>query len=109
MSTIDRIGLLRFEVERTTVISEQPFDSVAAKLAAAIGHPDMSAFSRDVASARTSGDLERIVHAATGPSGFMEMARFDVGDILRKELGERAPKILRLVIGNPLIMKEMVK
>jgi uncharacterized protein (DUF302 family) len=38
----------------------------------------------------------------------MEMARFDIGAVLRKELGERAPKSVRLVIGNPLIMKEMV-
>lgn len=39
----------------------------------------------------------------------MEMAHFDIGEVLRKELGERAPRVLRLVIGNPLIMKEMVK
>jgi uncharacterized protein (DUF302 family) len=57
----------------------------------------------------TSADLERLVHAATGPAGFMEMAHFDIGEVLRKELGNRAPKSVRLVIGNPLIMKEMVK
>ena len=38
----------------------------------------------------------------------MEMAQFDIGEVLRKE-AENAPKALRLVIGNPLIMKEMVK
>jgi len=37
---------------------------------------------------------------------FME---FDLGAILRKETGLDTPKIVRLVIGNPLIMKEMVK
>jgi len=109
VSTIDRIGILRVAVERATVISGQPFDAVLAKLAAAVGHPDMSAFARDVVAARTSADLERIVNAATGAAGLMEMARFDIGEVLRKELGEAAPKALRLVIGNPLIMKEMVK
>jgi uncharacterized protein (DUF302 family) len=39
----------------------------------------------------------------------MEFARFDLGAVLRKESGHAVPKILRLVIGNPLVMKEMVK
>jgi uncharacterized protein (DUF302 family) len=33
----------------------------------------------------------------------------DLGAILRKETGLDTPKIMRLVIGNPLIMKEMAK
>ena len=88
---------------------DQSFGAVLAKIAAAVGHPDMSAFARDVVAARTSTDLERIVEAATGPAGRMEMAHFDIGEVLRKELGDRAPKSVRLVIGNPLIMKEMIK
>jgi hypothetical protein len=109
VSTIDRIGIQRIADERTTVVSEQPFDAVLAKIADAVGHPDMAAFARDVVAARTSAELERIVNAATGPAGLMEMARFDIGEVLRTELGSRAPKSVRLVIGNPLIMKEMVK
>jgi uncharacterized protein (DUF302 family) len=109
VSIIDRIGIRRVAVERTTVISEQSFETVLARLTAAVGHPDMSAFAQDVALARASGDLERIVNAAMGSAGFMEMARFDIGEVLGKELGERAPKSVRLIIGNPLIMKEMVK
>ena len=109
MSTIDRIGIRWVGVERVTVISEQPFEAVVAKLAAAVGHPDMPAFGRDVVAAATPADLERIVNAATGPAGLMEMAHFDIGAVLCKELGDRAPQCVRLVIGNPLIMKEMVK
>jgi len=109
VSTIDRIGIRRVAIERTTVISEQSFETVLAKLNAAVGHPDMLTFARDVASARTSADLERVVNAATGPAGLMQMAHFDIGEVLRKELGDRAPKSVRLIIGNPLIMKEMVK
>jgi uncharacterized protein (DUF302 family) len=37
---------------------------------------------------------------------FMEL---DHGAILRKETGHDTPKIVRLLIGNPLIMKEMAK
>jgi hypothetical protein len=109
VSAIDRIAIRRVAVERATVISGQSFDGVIAKLTAAVGHPDMPAFARDVVAAGTSADLERIVAAATGPAGRMEMAYVDIGGGLRKELGNRAQKSVRLVIGNPLIMKEMVK
>ena len=37
---------------------------------------------------------------------FMEL---DQGAVIRKETGMDTPKIVRLVIGNPLIMKEMAK
>ena len=37
---------------------------------------------------------------------FMEL---DLGAILRKETGLDTPKIVRFLIGNPLIMKEMAK
>ena len=57
MSTIDRIGIQRIAVERTTVISGDPFDTVLAKLEAAVGHPDMAAFGRDVVAADTPADL----------------------------------------------------
>jgi hypothetical protein len=67
VSTIDRIAIRRVAVERATVISGGSFDAVLAKLAAAVGHPDMSAFARDVVAAGTSADLERIVEAATAP------------------------------------------
>ena len=33
----------------------------------------------------------------------------DAGEVLRKGRGGQGPKILRLVVGNPLIMKEMAK
>ena len=39
----------------------------------------------------------------------MEFTRFDLGEILRKEHGKEAPKSLRLVAGNPLIMKQIVE
>jgi len=35
--------------------------------------------------------------------------QLDHGAILRKETGRETPKMIRFVIGSPLIMKEMVK
>lgn len=88
--------------------SSGSFEDVLAKIEAAIGHPDMGAFREDVAAAKNYAELEAIVHRAIGPSELMEFTRFDLGEILRKELGARVPKSLRLVVGNPLIMKLMV-
>jgi len=89
VGTIDRIGIQRLAVERATVISDEPFDAVLAKFAAAVGHPDMSEFARDVAAAHTLADLEQIVNAATGPGGLMEMAHFDIGEVLRTPIAKR--------------------
>ncbi|HTF63153.1 MAG TPA: DUF302 domain-containing protein, partial [Edaphobacter sp.] len=52
---------------------------------------------------------EKIVDPVTQPNGIMEFTRFDLGEVLRKESGASTPRILRIVAGNPLIMKEMVK
>jgi len=44
-----------------------------------------------------------------GRTGLMLFMELDHGAILRKESGQAAPKIVRFIVGNPLIMKEMVK
>ena len=35
--------------------------------------------------------------------------QLDQGAVLQKETGQETPRIIRLLIGNPLIMKEMAK
>jgi uncharacterized protein (DUF302 family) len=44
-----------------------------------------------------------------GKSGLMLFLEFDHGAVVPKETGLAKPKIMRLVIGNPLVMKEMAK
>ena len=44
-----------------------------------------------------------------GKTGLMLFLEFDHGAVLRKEMGLDKPKIVRLVIGDPLVMKEMAK
>jgi uncharacterized protein (DUF302 family) len=101
------MSTIQITVQRFSVVSRSPFESVVAKLNATIGHPDMHAFSKDVTAAKTYAELEQIIHKAIGVSGLMEFARFNIGEILRKESGAETPQILRLVVGNPLIMKQM--
>src|SRR5262247_3816048 len=96
-------------VQRVSVVSSRPFEEVIRRLTATIGHPDMHAFHEAVAAATTVADLEEVVRGAIGSSDLMEFVRFDAGEVLRKERGGQGPKILRLVVGNPLIMKAMAK
>jgi len=99
----------KVEVERFSLTSSKPFDAVVAALKAAVGQPDMVEFFRTTRATNSFPDLERIVKSGLGRTGLMLFAEFDLGDILRRESGSRTPKIIRLVVGNPLIMKEMVK
>src|SRR5687767_15940052 len=96
-------------LQRVSVVSSRPFDEIVQRLTATIGRPDMNAFHSAIVAATTVGDLEEVVQGAIGSSGLMEFVRFDAGEVLRKDQGGQGPKILRLVVGNPLIMKEMAK
>jgi uncharacterized protein (DUF302 family) len=96
-------------VQRFSVVSSKSFKAVLGKLDEAVGHPNMAAFRNDVTSAKTFAELEAVVQKALGSAGLMEFTRFDLGEVLRKKLGERAPKGVRLVIGNPVIMAQLAE
>jgi hypothetical protein len=98
-----------FQVRRFGVASSRPFDEIVERLTATIGRPDMNAFHQAVVAATTIAGLEEVVRGAIGSSDLMESVRFDAGEVLRKERGGQGAKILRLIVGNPLIMKEMAK
>ncbi len=101
--------MARAEVERFSVTTSKPFDVVVEKLKSAVGQPDMAEFSRATSEARSFPELERIVKRGLGRTELMLFAQFDLGAILRRETGANTPRIIRFVIGNPLIMKELVK
>jgi len=103
MPTID------IPVRRLSVVSQRSFDEVVRRLTATIGRPDPKGFHDAVTSATTMDELEAVVRRAVGTSDLMEFVRFDSGEVLRKERGGHGPGMLRLVVGNPLIMKEMAK
>ena len=99
----------QISVERVSVTSSKPFEAVVAALETVVGRPNMAEFSKEVGSATSFGEMRQTIQRALGTSGFMEFIRFDLGSILRRESGRQEPKVLRLIIGNPLVMKEMVK
>ncbi len=97
------------EVERFSLTSLKPFDAVVAALKSAIGQPNIEEFFKATGATKSFSDLERVVQRGLGRTDLMLFAEFDLGDIVRRETESKTPKIMRFVIGNPLIMKEMVK
>jgi uncharacterized protein (DUF302 family) len=109
MREIKNMTVSKIEIERFSVTSSKPFAAVVAALEAAVGKPDMVEFAQAIRATRTLGELERTVQAGLGRTGLMMFMKLDHGAVLSKETGSDRPRIIRFVIGNPLIMKEMVK
>jgi uncharacterized protein (DUF302 family) len=99
----------KIEVERFTLTTSKAFDEVIAGVNVAIGHPDMAEFGRSTHEARSFAELKSAVEKGLSTVGLMLFMQLDHGAILRKETGRETPKMIRFVIGNPLIMKEMAK
>jgi uncharacterized protein (DUF302 family) len=101
---IKRIG-----IERFSLTSSRPFDQVTAALEAAVGHPDMTEFAKSTHDARSFAELKSTIEKGLSTTGLMLFMRLDQGAVAQKETGRSTPRIVRLLIGNPLIMKEMAK
>jgi hypothetical protein len=108
-SGIDFMSTKRINVERVSITSRKSLQDVLSKFDAVVGHPDIQEFWKRVIAATTTAEMESVVQSALGPSGFMEFARFDHGGVVHKGNPAHAAGVVRLVIGNPLIMREMVK
>jgi uncharacterized protein (DUF302 family) len=99
----------KVEMERFSVTSSKPFDGIVAAIKASIGHPNMAEFRQTMQRATTAAELEAAIQPVLGERGLMQFVEFDHGTIVRKGTEHHTSRIIRLVIGNPLIMKEMAK
>jgi uncharacterized protein (DUF302 family) len=102
------MSIQEVHVQRVNIVTTESFDTVVVRIDAQIGHPDMAAFRKSLSAAQNEAEMEKVVNPVTQPNGIMEFTRFH-GEVLQKENGTAKPGILRIVAGNPLIMKEMVK
>jgi len=96
-------------VRRISIVSHRPFNEVIERLSNAVGHPDMKAFHKGIMEADNVAELERLVQNATGAGELMEFYRFDSGEVLGKGQGAQKIKLMRFLIGNPVIMSRMAK
>jgi uncharacterized protein (DUF302 family) len=99
----------KIEIERLSITSSKPFDQVVAALEAAIGRLDMAEFGRASNDSRSFAELKSVIEKGLNETGMMLFMKLDHGAVLRKETGRDTPKIIRFIMGNPLIMKEMAK
>src|SRR6266403_3115721 len=99
----------KIEVERFTLSSSKPFDQVVAALSSAVGHPDISEFWKSTDRAQSVPELQNTIEKGLGRTGLMLFVKFDHGAIVRKGTGRATPRMIRFVIGNPLIMRQMVQ
>jgi uncharacterized protein (DUF302 family) len=99
----------QISIQRWSIVSAKPFESVVAAVNAAVGHPDMGDFGRKLTAAKSYDEMERVVQPALGKYGLMEFTHFDMGMILARARGPGAPKSLRVIMGNPLIMQAMTQ
>jgi uncharacterized protein (DUF302 family) len=99
----------KVEMERFSVTSSKSFDQVVATLNALIGHPDMAEFWRSTHRTQSMPELESTIQKGLGKTGLMLFAEFDHGAIVRKGTGRDTPRMIRFVVGNPLIMRQMAK
>src|SRR6201987_150050 len=99
----------KIKIERFILTSSKPFDQVVQAVHAGVGHPDMAEFGRSTHEARSFAELKSAVEKGLGKTGLMLFMQLDHGAVVRKETGRDIPRIIRFVIGNPLIMKEMAR
>jgi hypothetical protein len=99
--------IAKIEVERFSLTSSRQFDEVLAAIKGAVGNPDMVDFAKTTSAARTFVELESAVRKGAGKTGLMRFMELDQGAVIRKATGCDTPRMVRLIIGNPLIMQEM--
>jgi uncharacterized protein (DUF302 family) len=103
------MSIRKFEIDRFSVTSSKPFEAVVAAIKSAVGRLNLAEFAKASREAPNFAEFEELIHRAQGKTGLMLFMELDHGAVIRKETGLDKPKIVRLVIGNPLVMKEMAK
>jgi uncharacterized protein (DUF302 family) len=96
-------------VERASYVSQKPFHEVLKALDASVGHPNMAELSRNIRKANTVWEVDEIVRASVGSSGLIEFLRFNHGEVVHKGKSGSIPGLVRLVVGNPSIMRRMAE
>src|SRR5580704_15256987 len=77
----------KVEVERFSLTTSRPFESVVCALKSSIGELDLAEFASASKSSGTFAELEEVINRNMGESGLMLFLEFDHGAVVRKETG----------------------
>jgi hypothetical protein len=97
------------QLQRVRFTSRKSFDAVLDSLYSGISHSNMSDFNRAVAEATTLSELEQVVNAALGQSDLLEFLYLDLGALLTKGQSIAPYRMILIVAGNSLIMRQMTQ
>jgi hypothetical protein len=95
--------------ERFTLTTSRTFADVVGAIERAVSHPNVPDLLRKMKEAPTPDALRRLVEDAVGPNGLLEFIRFDFGVVLAKDDPPTRRGAVRFMLGNPLIMRELVR
>ena len=96
-------------VERFDYVTNKSFEQVLCELEKGIGRPDINGYFKQKAAGRSMEEYASLVNGAVGTADLMEFMRLDPGAVLRKNPAAKAFKMVRIIAGNPLIMKQMAE
>jgi len=99
----------KIEIERVTFVSNRSFEEVLGALDKGIGCKNFAELKRQMDGAATYDEFQSVIHAAVGSADLTEFLRLDLGSALRRDPAATAYKIVRIIAGNPLIMKQMTE
>src|SRR5260370_17346585 len=101
--------IAKIEVERFSLTSSRQFDEVLAAIKSAVGNPDMVDFAKTASAAATFVELESAVRKGLGKTGLMRFMELDHGAVICKATGRNTPRMVRIIMRNPLIIQQMPK
>ena len=99
----------KIEVERVTFVSKRTVGEVLGLLGKGIGRPNLGELNQRAKQAATFTEYEGIYRGAVGSADLMEFLRLDLGEVLQRDPAMVAYPIVRIIAGNPLIMRQMVE
>jgi uncharacterized protein (DUF302 family) len=99
----------KIAVERVTFVSNRSFEEVLGLLDKGIGRPNPGELGRRMNEAPTFEEYASVIRGVVGSADLMEFLRLDLGAALRRDPAAAAYKMVRIIAGNPLIMKQMTE
>jgi hypothetical protein len=99
----------KIEVERFSLVSHKPFREIVTAINAGIAHPHMADLFPSIQRAKSRAEMEDTLQKVIGAGGLMLFATFDQGAVIDKGIEHGARGVVRLLIGNPLIMASMAR
>jgi uncharacterized protein (DUF302 family) len=69
----------------------------------------MAEFWKSTHQAQSDAELQNTIEKGLGRTGLMLFVEFDHGAVVRSGTNRATPRMIRFLIGNPLIMRQMVQ